>query len=249
MTKVSVIVPAYNASEYIRKCLDSLVNQTLEDIEIIVVNDGSTDNTLDILKEYKDSIILIDQKNKGVATTRNIGISKAKGQYIAFVDSDDYVDKKMFEILYNEAISNDYDMVCCDFKYFDDNKVWDGVIDLKSNINNLEDKKKYFVNMFPVIWNKIYKAEKIKDIKFKDGVWAEDVEFLYRVIPNINTISKYIDNDYLLIEFDCTDCKKGSLKIENTKENKGKKVTIIIIVVIAVFTVITIIIFACSCIK
>ena len=90
--KVSVIVPVYNVEKYLKKCLDSLVNQTLKDIEIICVNDGSTDNSLQILQEYANThpnIVIVDQENQGVSLARNNGIKKAKGGYIGFVDPDD----------------------------------------------------------------------------------------------------------------------------------------------------------------
>jgi len=188
--KVSIIVPAYNASNYIEKCIDSLLNQTLKDIEIIIVNDGSTDDTAEKLSKYEDEIKVITQKNVGVASARNKGLSVANGEYIAYVDSDDWIESNMFELLYNKAKENNYDVVECDFKYVNDFKTWNGIVDLVSDINTIEEKKKYYINMFPVIWNKIYKRNKIKDIKFKSGVWAEDVEYLYRVLPNITSIGK-----------------------------------------------------------
>ena len=101
--KVSIIVPAYNASNYIEKCIDSLLNQTLKDIEIIIVNDGSTDDTAEKLSKYEDEIKVITQKNVGVASARNKGLSVANGEYIAYVDSDDWIDSNMFELLYNKA--------------------------------------------------------------------------------------------------------------------------------------------------
>ncbi len=110
---VSVIVPAYNAQETIEKCLDSLLGQTLKEIEVIVINDKSKDNTLDILKKYKDKIVLIDNKeNLGPAGSRNKGLDIAKGKYIGFVDSDDYVDTTMFEKMAKE-MDKGVDLVCC----------------------------------------------------------------------------------------------------------------------------------------
>lgn len=115
MPKVSVIIPVYNTEKYLEKCLDSVCNQTLSDIEIICIDDCSTDNSLNILKEYasKDNRIkLIEFKeNKGAAVARNTGIIEAKGEYLGFVDSDDYVDLNFYELLYYSIIKNDADAV------------------------------------------------------------------------------------------------------------------------------------------
>ena len=100
MVKISVIVPVYNVEKYLKKCLNSLINQTLNDIEIICVDDGSTDSSIEILKEFElkdDRIIVISQKNEGAATSRNKGINLAKGEYISFVDSDDWLELDAFE--------------------------------------------------------------------------------------------------------------------------------------------------------
>lgn len=101
---VSIIVPIYNAEKYLKKCVDSLVNQTKKELEIILINDGSTDNTLKILKEYKDKRIkLFSNKNQGIGKTRNFGISKATSKYIMFCDSDDYYEPNMCELMFNEV--------------------------------------------------------------------------------------------------------------------------------------------------
>lgn len=112
---VSIIVPAYNAEKTLNKCLDSLLNQTLKEIEIIVINDKSTDKTLEILNSYKDNkkIVIIDnKKNLGPAASRNKGLDIAKGKYIGFVDSDDYTDPKMYEEM-SSKMTDDIDLVCC----------------------------------------------------------------------------------------------------------------------------------------
>lgn len=97
MPKFSIIVPAYNAEKYLEKCLDSIFKQTNQDFEVIVVNDGSTDNTLEILNKYQGDIILIDQKNQGLSIARNNGVKKSSGKYLIFVDSDDYIENKLLE--------------------------------------------------------------------------------------------------------------------------------------------------------
>lgn len=120
-TKVSLIIPVYNVEAYLRKSLDSAVNQTLDDFEIIAVNDGSTDSSYEILKEYEnkyDNFRVINQKNGGLSAAKNAGIKIAKGEYIAFLDSDDYLDKNFLETLYNMAVNNNAEIACCNFKFY-----------------------------------------------------------------------------------------------------------------------------------
>ena len=115
MYKISIIIPIYNTEKYLRRCLDSVCNQTFGDIEIICINDCSTDGSLNILNEYaqKDNRIKIINfiENKGVAIARNTGIDEAQGEYISFVDADDYVDLDFFEKLYNKAIKTNSKLV------------------------------------------------------------------------------------------------------------------------------------------
>ena len=121
--KVSIIVPVYNVARYLGECLDSIINQTLDDIEIICINDGSTDNSLEILEEYakKDSRIWIFTiENSGLSLARNYGIKHANGKYVGFVDSDDYINETMFEKLYNSCEQNDLDLAICKISLFDD---------------------------------------------------------------------------------------------------------------------------------
>lgn len=104
MTKISIIVPIYNVEKYLKRSLDSLVNQTLEDIEIILVDDGSTDNSHKIAEDYKENysnVLLVTKENGGLSDARNFGLQYASGEYIAFIDSDDYVESQMFERMYN----------------------------------------------------------------------------------------------------------------------------------------------------
>jgi len=121
MPKVSVVVPVYNVEKYIRECLDSIISQTLGDIEIICVNDGSTDNSLAVLEEYAekdDRIKIISKPNSGYGHTMNVGIEVAAGDYIGIVESDDYIKQNMYETLYNIAIKNDLDFIKADFYRF-----------------------------------------------------------------------------------------------------------------------------------
>lgn len=118
MIKVSAIVPVYKVEEYLPKCLDSLINQTLKDIEIIVVNDGSPDNSQEIINKYKKKdkrIVSIVKENGGQASARNVGLKKARGEFVVFVDSDDWIELDMLEVMYNKAIEDESDIVICDF--------------------------------------------------------------------------------------------------------------------------------------
>ena len=115
MPKVSIIVPFYNVEKYIEKCLQTLVDQTLEDIEIILVNDGSKDKTIDIVKKYQEmyptKIVYLEKANGGLSDARNYAIPYAKGEYIAFLDSDDYVETTMYQEMYEIAKKENSDMV------------------------------------------------------------------------------------------------------------------------------------------
>ncbi len=187
--KVSVIVPVYNVEKYIDKCLDSLVNQTLKDIEIIIVNDGSPDNSEKIinkyLKKYKNIKYFI-KENGGLSDARNFGIKYATGEYIAFLDSDDYVSLEMYDKMYRKAKENDFDMVVCDINYLYNDKT----VRVDSGIKcDTKDIKSTYLNIHPAAWNKIFKKELFNnDIYFKKGVWFEDVEFIYRLLPYIKNI-------------------------------------------------------------
>lgn len=217
MVKVSVIVPVYNAESYIENTIQNLLKQTLSDIEFIFINDGSSDGSLEILNKYKQEnpgkIIVIDQENKGPGGARNSGILAAKGEYIGFVDSDDFTLEEMYEELYSKAISENFDVVECDFWYTDGSKKWDGVTDLSGDIKDVTDKRQYIIRMFPVLWNKIYKREKINNILFKEGIFAEDVEYLYRLLPTITTIGYVNKKEYYYYQRDDSESRKFDNRI------------------------------------
>lgn len=185
MPKVSVIVPVYNVEKYIKKCLDSLVNQTLKDIEIIVVNDGSKDNSVKIINQYLSkykNIIYVEKKNGGLSDARNYGMKYAKGDYIAFLDSDDYVDKTIYKKMYNKAVEENADFVECDFYWVYTNKK-------KEDVGYIYKNKKEMLTYARVVaWNKLIKRDIIKE-KFPLKLNYEDVEFFYKLIPNINKFS------------------------------------------------------------
>lgn len=186
MKKVSIIVPVYNVEKYLRRCLDSLVSQTLEDIEIIVVNDGSPDNCQIIIDEYSkkfsNKIRAFIKENGGQGSARNFGIDKSNSEFIAFVDSDDFIESNMYEILYNEAKKKNLDIVVSDnYVYYEKNG--------KKISNCFYDKSIPFFSE-PAVWNKIIKSNIIKDNKiyFRENKWYEDLDFSFK----LNTLTKTI---------------------------------------------------------
>lgn len=179
MIKVSIIVPVYNVEKYIHKCLDSLVNQTLKELEFIFVNDGSPDSSSKIIKEYakKDKRIkLLNKENGGQASARNLGLEHAKGEYIAFLDSDDYVKENMYETLYNRAKKDNLDIVICN-NYL---VYKDSIVENDPGITNKKEKiisPREYVTLSPSPWNKIIRHEYLikEKFKFPEGIIYEDL--------------------------------------------------------------------------
>ena len=175
--KVSIIVPVYNVEKYIDRCLDSLIHQTLKDIEIIIINDGSTDRSFEICEKYaeKDSRIkLYSKENEGLGLTRNYGIKRAAGTYIAFLDSDDYIDKDFYEKLYFniKKMNNDIVFACIKTKFLD-GSIGIGTIPFHKDITSaknvmysmlhVENIKEYNKNYMPIcVWRSLYKKEIIE---------------------------------------------------------------------------------------
>lgn len=189
MPKVSVIVPVYNVENYIRKCLKSLVGQTLEEIEIIIVNDGTKDNSMLIVREFADKypqkIVILEKENGGLSDARNYAIPHAKGEYIAFLDSDDYIEKNMYQDMYEIAKKENSDMVECDF-------YWEYPHKTKTDIGEIYEGKKQMLEKIRVVaWNKLIKREILEKTKitFPVGYHYEDVEFTYQLIPYLEKVS------------------------------------------------------------
>lgn len=197
MMKVSVIVPVYNTEKYLRRCLDSLVNQTIEDIEIIVINDCSPDNSKEILKEYekkhKDKIKVFHNKtNKGIGYNRNYGIKKATGEYIGFVDSDDWVNETMYDKLYKKAKTDKLDLVLCNFhkmleKENDLEEIASSEISYFKN-TNLKQTPNLLLDVELAPWNKLYKKELIKEITFPENLKYEDTIFVLKAMARSKKI-------------------------------------------------------------
>ena len=173
MVKVSVVVPVYNVEKYLSKCLTSLVNQTLQDIEIIVINDGSTDGCLDIINDYKKrypkKLKVINNKNHGIGFSRNCGIKKARGKYITFIDSDDYISESALEEAFNYIEEKCADVVVWDYYEVDENSNVVRKVEIPSFDDvNLVEKKDLLFSINPAPWNKLYRTELFNDIRFPD---------------------------------------------------------------------------------
>lgn len=203
-TKLSVIVPVYNVENCLRQCLDSVVNQTLNEIEIICVNDGSTDSSPEILSEYaqKDERIkIINKKNAGLGAARNTGMKYATGEYIGFVDSDDWVDHTMFEKLYNNAKYHNSDLVMCPICIVDDNHKEDHDFsyfnldcfseDFDNSSFDYQKTKDFFFRICVTANNKIYRNDflEMNKIKFPEGLIFEDNPFFYKTFLKAKRVS------------------------------------------------------------
>lgn len=197
--KVSVIVPIYDVEKYLERCIESLVNQTLEDIEIILVNDGSPDNSQQIIdyyvQKYPNKIISLLKENGGLSDARNYGIPYAQGEYISFIDSDDYVDITFLEKMYNQAIKSKSDIVVCGYYAIDETKnkykwLQKGNMDIFEC--SLEDNPTLLHNNSPYAWNKIFHRKLFEDnnILFPKGWIWEDIPTIYPLLATANKISK-----------------------------------------------------------
>lgn len=198
--KFSIIVPVYNVEKYLRKCIDSILNQTYKNFELIIVDDGSTDCSGNICDEYKlknENIIVIHKKNGGLSSARDTGISKVTGEYIIFVDSDDWIEPNTLEVLNNIVSKREYDMIIYGiFMDYYAKEVKTEEISLPTKSYNsvqryLDEFEKYRISgLFGYVCNKLYRSEVIKlnKIEFGEYVYPEDVYFNFKVLPKCNNI-------------------------------------------------------------
>jgi glycosyltransferase involved in cell wall biosynthesis len=194
--KISVIVPVYNTEKYLSKCLDSLLNQTLNDLEVIVVNDGSTDNSQLIIEEYKtkeNRIKSIIKKNGGLSDARNVGIDAARGYYLAFIDSDDYVDLTMFEEMVALAEKHQSEIVLCDLVKVDEKGIEFKDMPQSPQLPEkiiLKENFTIFGEMGCFACNKIYKKSLFNSHRFKNGIHFEDIELIPKLLLDSKIVSK-----------------------------------------------------------
>ena len=192
MTDISVIVPIYNAEKYLNKCIDSLINQTKKELEFILINDGSTDRSEEIIKGYKDKRIkYFKNKNQGIGKTRNFGIEKASGKCLMFLDSDDYLSEDACEVMYEKMEKEKLDLVICNFYQVTGNHKEEVRIKEFDNTSLKENKELLLeVNLSP--WNKLYKSELIKknNIKFIEDLKYEDAPFVVEAMDKAKEIGQ-----------------------------------------------------------
>lgn len=193
--KVSVIVPVYNTEKYLKNCIDSLLKQNFEDYEIIVINDLSPGNAEEIIKSYNDKkIVYIKNKtNKGIGYNRNLGIKKAKGEYVCFIDSDDYVKEDFISKMYNYSKENNLDLCVCDYVNVDEegNKLKEFNLS-DFCITNYEENNKILCEINLAPWNKLYKKDMLvkNKIEFSETLKYEDLSFVALSIKNSKKIGK-----------------------------------------------------------
>lgn len=182
--KVSVIIPVYNTAPYLTQCLDSIINQSLKQLEIIIVDDGSSDDSWEIIstyaKKYPDKIQAFHKENGGQATARNLALRYAKGEYLGFVDSDDWIDVEMYEKMYDKAKSENLDIVICDMvDHYPDREIY-------HHSSSFDDK----FSVTPSACNKIFKRDFCEGITFPEGLWYEDFCYTTKQLMKTEKIGK-----------------------------------------------------------
>lgn len=238
--KLSIVALVYNLEKYLPRCLDSLVNQTLDGIEILCVDDGSKDSAPQIIDDYAnrypDLVKAFHKENGGEFTTRNYGLERAQGEYVTFVDTDDYVEPNWAEKLYNAAKENDADMAVCGFERIDlaTGKVvsrdMTGFGNAVKEVNALDD---FCVFINPAPWNKIYKREKVKDLRFKNFRGFNDMIFLASSYSKVEKIAfvpdvlyhyflRYDSQIHSVNEQDVNNFKKYLLELKDLYIQEGK---------------------------
>lgn len=230
---ISIIVPIYNAEKYIQRCIDSILSQTYKDLQIILINDGSTDNTLTILNEYvqyDSRIQIINKENTGVSETRNIGIEMSEGEYIGFVDADDYIEPEMYEKLYNSIEMTGADVACCG--YYQDFQAYKYEITVDDSLI-IKDTNYYEINGIDNIlgqyfrqdirsgigdgnWNKLFRKDIISNTRYDNIHYCEDVDFQVRIFEKC---AKIVCINDLLYHY--VDNSLSATKKEFNKEKAG----------------------------
>ena len=197
---ISVIVPVYNVEKYLNRCVNSIANQTYKNLEIILVDDGATDSSgklCDQLASQDERIKVIHKMNGGLSDARNVGLSNANGEYICFIDSDDWIEKNYVQYLYELMLDNSCEIAGCSYRKCEDIcKESESAISYESKVYGKEEAMSLLIDNLiqQVVWNKLYKKSLIEDIAFAKGKYHEDEFWSYQVFARI---SKYVETSYI----------------------------------------------------
>ena len=200
LSKVSVVIPVYNVEKYIKKCVTSVLEQSFQEYELILVDDGSTDSSLDLLENFKQSypekVSVIVQQNKGASAARNKGIIESKSEYIMFVDSDDFLEKDTLELMYGNAMENNSDLVLCNATVVTEVECefireWSSG-QMTKKVEDIFENKDLINTVLPAPWGKLYKRELFtqNDIFFPLGLRNQDLGTTPRILSHCHKISK-----------------------------------------------------------
>ena len=196
--EISIIVPVYNVEKYLKRCIDSILNQSFTDFELILVDDGSTDNSGKIIDEYEikdERIKVIHKENGGQGSARNRGLDIAKGNYIGFIDSDDWIHKDMYKILYENIIKYNMDISQIDHKptssYINDEDIINEKVHIVDNIlEEFGNCTSFELLPYIFVWNKLYKADIWSNFRFPENKFAEDLRVIYKIYDKSNKMIK-----------------------------------------------------------
>lgn len=197
MPKVSIIVPVFNVEKYLKKCLDSLVNQTLDEVEILIINDGSTDNSDKIIEKFQQKfpvkIKSFNKQNGGLSDARNLGLDNASGDYIGFVDSDDYVSETMFAEMYDLAEKHSAEMVICNLQKVDENGNVTQQLKQFPNLPEVINLKKHFsvfADLSYFACNKLFRKDLFSGMRFQKNMHFEDIELIPQLLLKCKTLAQ-----------------------------------------------------------
>ncbi|MCI6517388.1 MAG: glycosyltransferase [Lachnospiraceae bacterium] len=205
MEKVSVIVPVYNTRQYLGKCVESIIHQTYRHLEILLIDDGATDGSGELCDKYAekdDRIRVVHQINKGISAARNKGLNLASGEYISFVDSDDYIEENMIEKMLEKQVETNADMIICNFKQITEegcviqknNGITDETIDALQVLKRFADERGW---AYITVWNRLYKRKIFEKIRFPEGKTHEDEWIAADIYESCNKITLTSDSYYL----------------------------------------------------
>lgn len=218
---ISIIVPVYNVEKYLKECIDSIINQTYKNTEIILVDDGSTDKSSIICDEFAkldNRIRAIHKANGGAASAKNVGLDKANGEYICFIDSDDYISNNFIETLYDQLIENNADISECSFYYLYKSHIEKDLFKSNKILFTSQEYLSQYVDEWQssLFWNKLFKSSVIGDIRFKKERRCIDDEFFtYKVILNAHSITRNSNHKYYYRQ-------RKSSAVQNSKNSMQK---------------------------